>query len=675
MLMRVMAVSAALLILAACGGGGSDITRRPPPVQDPPPPQAHPVSLPDAHDLAGWLTANPGGTVSVPAGEHRDVGGVRFSCPAGGADCAVTVTAEDGTITATSTDGMASAMLVPPPVHAVGLPDMHDLSGWLTANPGGTVSVPAGEHRDVGGVRFSCPAGGADCAVTVTVEDGTITATSTDGMASAMLVPPPVHAVGLPGMHDLSGWLTANPGGTVSVPAGEHRDVGGVRFSCPAGGADCAVTVTAEDGTITATSTDGMASAMLVPPPVHAVGLPDMHDLSGWLTANPGGTVSVPAGEHRDVGGVRFTCPAGGADCAVTVTAEDGTVAATSTDGMASAMLVPPPVHAVGLPDMHDLSGWLTANPGGTVSVPAGEHRDVGGVRFSCPAGGADCAVTVTAEDGTVAATSTDGMASAMLVPPPVHAVGLPGMHDLSSWLASNPGGTVTVPAGEHRDVGGVRFSCPAGGADCAVTVTAEDGTITATSTDGMASAMLVPPPVHAVGLPGMHDLSGWLTANPAGTVTVPAGEHRDVGGVRFSCPAGGADCAVTVTVEDGTITATSTDGMASAMLVPPPVHAVGLPGMHDLSGWLTANPGGTVSVPAGEHRDVGGVRFSCPAGGADCAVTVTAEDGTITATSTDGMASAMLVPPPVHAVGLPDMHDLSGWLTANPGGECAHAF
>ena len=124
------------------------------------------------------------------------------------------------------------------------------------------------------------------------------------------------------------------------------------------------------------------------------MGLPDMHDLSGWLTANPTGTVSVPAGEHRDVGGVRFTCPAGGADCAVTVTDEDGTVAATSTDGMATAMLVPPPVHAVGLPDMHDLSGWLTANPTGTVSVPAGEHRDVGGVRFTCPAGGADCAVT-----------------------------------------------------------------------------------------------------------------------------------------------------------------------------------------------------------------------------------------------------------------------------------------
>ena len=118
------------------------------------------------------------------------MGGVRFSCPAGGADCAVTVTDDDGTVAATSTDGMATAMLVPPPVHAVALPDMHDLSGWLTANPAGTVSVPAGEHRDVGGVRFSCPAGGADCAVTVTVEDGTVAVTSTDGMASTMSVPP-----------------------------------------------------------------------------------------------------------------------------------------------------------------------------------------------------------------------------------------------------------------------------------------------------------------------------------------------------------------------------------------------------------------------------------------------------------------------------------------------------
>ena len=669
------AALAGVLALAACGGSGaptpSDTDTMPPPDTGtmPPPPPVHAVVLPAVHDLPSWLAANPTGTVNVPAGEHRDVGGVRFSCPPGGPDCAVTVTAEDGTVAATSTDGMATAMVVPPPVHAVVLPAVHDLPSWLATNPDGTVVVPAGEHRDVGGVRFSCPPGGPDCAVTVTDEDGTVAATSTDGMATAMVVPPPVHAVVLPAVHDLPSWLAANPTGTVNVPAGEHRDVGGVRFSCPPGGPDCAVTVTAEDGTVAATSTDGMATAMVVPPPVHAVVLPAVHDLPSWLATNPDGTVVVPAGEHRDVGGVRFSCPPGGPDCAVTVTDEDGTVAATSTDGMATAMVVPPPVHAVVLPAMHDLPSWLATNPDGTVNVPAGEHRDVGGVRFSCPPGGADCAVTVTAEDGTVAATSTDGMATAMVVPPPVHAVVLPAVHDLPSWLAANPTGTVNVPAGEHRDVGGVRFSCPPGGPDCAVTVTAEDGTVAATSTDGMATAMVVPPPVHAVVLPAVHDLPSWLATNPDGTVVVPAGEHRDVGGVRFSCPPGGPDCAVTVTAEDGTVAATSTDGMATAMVVPPPVHAVVLPAMHDLPSWLATNPTGTVNVPAGEHRDVGGVRFSCPPGGPDCAVTVTAEDGTVAATSTDGMATAMVVPPPVHAVVLPAMHDLPSWLATNPDG------
>ena len=100
------------------------------------------------------------------------------------------MTLEDGTVSATSTDGMATAMVASPPMHAMGLPAMHDLSAWLTANPGGTVSVPAGSHRDVGGVRFTCPEGGADCAVMVTLEDGTVTATSTDGMAMASLAPP-----------------------------------------------------------------------------------------------------------------------------------------------------------------------------------------------------------------------------------------------------------------------------------------------------------------------------------------------------------------------------------------------------------------------------------------------------------------------------------------------------
>lgn len=79
---------------------------------------------------------------------------------------------------------------------------------------------------------------------------------------------------------------------------------------------------------------------------------------------------------------------------------------------------------------------------------------------------------------------------------------------------------------------------------------------------------------------------------------------------------------------------------------MPPPMHTVGLAGLHGLADWLTANPGGSVTVPAGGRRDIGGVRFSCPPGGADCGVAVTSADGTIMISSTDGMASAEVINP-----------------------------
>ncbi len=138
--------------------------------------------------------------------------------------------------------------------------------------------------------------------------------------------------------------------------------------------------------------------------------------------------------------------------------------------------------------------------------------------------------------------------------------------HELSAWLLTNPGGMVTVPAGEHRDVGGVRFACPAGGAACAVMVTLEDGTVAATSTDGMATAMVVPPPPASGGgggggspppavqpppAPpaasrggGRLDLSGWLHGlNGLGiqdfnsrVFTIQDGESKTLGRTRFSC-------------------------------------------------------------------------------------------------------------------------------------------
>ena len=51
-----------------------------------------------------------------------------------------------------------------------------------------------------------------------------------------------------------------------------------------------------------------------------------------------------------------------------------------------------------------------------------------------------------------------------------VFAVDLPHGHRLAMWLANHPGaGSLLVPAGEYRDAGGVRFTCPSEGADCEV--------------------------------------------------------------------------------------------------------------------------------------------------------------------------------------------------------------
>ena len=57
--------------------------------------------------------------------------------------------------------------------------------GYMAA--GGTVEVPAGETRVHGDIAFTCPAGGRDCTVEITLgSDGTATATSEGGMATAM---------------------------------------------------------------------------------------------------------------------------------------------------------------------------------------------------------------------------------------------------------------------------------------------------------------------------------------------------------------------------------------------------------------------------------------------------------------------------------------------------------
>ena len=65
------------------------------------------------------------------------------------------------------------------------------------------------------------------------------------------------------------------------------------------------------------------------------------------------------------------------------------------------------------------------------------------------------------------------------------------------------------------------------------------------------------PSPVSLAGLTN-HGLT-------AQTLTIKAGATATVGNVTFSCPSGGADCAVAITVADGTASVTSDGGMATA--------------------------------------------------------------------------------------------------------------
>lgn len=73
------------------------------PDPEPPAPMTHDIDL--GMLLTGYTTV-PAGTYEIDAGESMDVGHATFMCPAGGADCSVTVAA-DGT--ATSTGGAATA--------------------------------------------------------------------------------------------------------------------------------------------------------------------------------------------------------------------------------------------------------------------------------------------------------------------------------------------------------------------------------------------------------------------------------------------------------------------------------------------------------------------------------------------------------------------------------------
>ena len=140
-----------LLALAACGGGGGGGAA----------PQTSRVTLPEGHSVAS-------GSFSVPAGRSVERGGVRFSCAAGGTTCAVVVDPGSGQARVTGgrlTVARIQAATPAPQPASVTLPQGHSVAS-------GSFSVPAGRSVERGGVRFSCAAGGAACAVAVDAGSG-----------------------------------------------------------------------------------------------------------------------------------------------------------------------------------------------------------------------------------------------------------------------------------------------------------------------------------------------------------------------------------------------------------------------------------------------------------------------------------------------------------------------
>ena len=190
----------------------------------------------------------------------------------------------------------------------------------------------------------------------------------------------------------------------------------------------------------------------------------------------------------------------------------------------------------------------------------------------------------------------------------------LPSNHGLTA-------GQLTIPAGASEEHGNVVISCPAGGPACVVTV-ADDGSASYDRVSGVPSVAVA----HASQrLPSNHGLT-------AGQLTIPAGTSEEHGSVEISCPAGGPDCVITVAA-DGSASYDKTGGMPSVAAAR---DSQSLPAGHGLTA-------GQFTVPAGASEEHGNVVISCPAGGPDCVITVSA-DGFASYDKTGGMPTVVEV-------------------------------
>lgn len=144
---------AGALLLAACSS-----SKKPEPAPEPaPPPAAEPVpepsaiDLPEGHGLDDVAEDGKPQSFVLAAGASQRYADTVFSCPAGGDDCTITVTSTLGTVSATSTGGMATAALhVTMPPSGLTQEQIEGLGELLADGGDGVMSVISGLGTGIG---------------------------------------------------------------------------------------------------------------------------------------------------------------------------------------------------------------------------------------------------------------------------------------------------------------------------------------------------------------------------------------------------------------------------------------------------------------------------------------------------------------------------------------------
>ena len=498
-----------------------------------------PIDVAGAGSNHGLTGSDP---ITIAAGETERHGKVNITCPAGGAACVVVGATYD------KRGGTPTVAAALDPINVAGVGDNHGLTG---SDP---TPIAAGMMRRIGNVVVSCPGETGDPACVVVGANYQ----ATGAKPTVAVAHDPIDVAGVGSNHGLTG---SDP---VTIAAGETERHGKVNITCPAGGEACVVvgaTYDARGGTPT------VAAAL------EDLDLPPGHGLTG---SDP---ITIDAGETERNGKVNITCPAGGEACVVAVTDDGATYEATGGTPTVAAAL--DPINVAGVGDNHGLTG------SDRIEVAAGMMKRIGNVAVSCPAGGAACVVVGATYEAT-GATPTVAVAH-----DPIDVAGVGSNHGLTG---SDP---VTIAAGETERHGKVNITCPAGGAACVVvgaTYDARGGTPT------VAAAL---DPINVAGVGDNHGLTG------SDRIEVAAGMMKRVGNVDVTCPGETGDPACVVVGA----TYEATGATPTVAVAHDPIDVAGVGDNHGLTG---SDP---VTIAAGETERHGNVNITCPAGGAACVV------------------------------------------------------